>query len=830
MIFKCFALSFVLSGCLTAFSADTPQPINIKHAASGPKLDGNLDEEFWKDAPEVKDFYVLRSPKKTDDTIVKLGCDNKWLYLGITCKHPAPDKLRYKKVKHDGNVLASESLEIFIEPGTGGHIYCQFMVNCGNNRAERRISGGSRENQWNPPWRSVVKRLPDGWSVEIAIPLYALASEGKLDRMTINIGRNKHVLTGQRYKRSWSCMAPVKRSFHEFKKFVPVKGVVSTGTPFMPVVRNIGTSKWRLAKGRYLYEVSVALDNVSNKSGKVRLRITDIPETGGKRIFIKDVILNGKKQSTAIIPVPVPFPGPLKVKVEVIELGKNNTTIFTRILDNPSSLRVLTALPDRNYYTSEKQAITVCTSMLPEDTLNKLKVIVKNTHGEKLAESAKCSAKWEMEIPLTTLPLGENILTLTYRAGKISGTQKLLICKLSPNPNGEVKIDKINCRLLKNGKPFFPVYLTVYRETDRLLEQAKQAGFNTILVRQSRRKSDFFIANSKTASKNGLAMTTYLPGFAGKNFRTVYVQLNRGLSLKDVREFLTASMKFIESVVKIGKNTPPLLAYVISQPGHSLPGQDPMISGIIRKYDKYHPGIILFSRLLDATPKEMSYADVYAIDPFWGYSISNNNKVYHVAKLTVPAVKIARSDHKPLIVTPFASFWNGPAQKRFKPDQRIYKCMAFLAAINGAQGINLCYYHMKGTPDPWPGFLDAAKGIKPALPYLSSSEIAAKVSYSPVDYNPLQENFPPVMASLRENAKGECAILATNCLPVKSKVEFQLNELKKSKVKELCSSSEIAVSKGSFTDEIEPYGVRVYQLGILPNREAYNLKVNSLQK
>ena len=65
--------------------------------------------------------------------------------------------------------------------------YYQFMLNFANVTCDQRIrKAGSRTFGWTAPWRSMTKRLPDGWTAEIAIPLFALECDD-LSGMQINL-------------------------------------------------------------------------------------------------------------------------------------------------------------------------------------------------------------------------------------------------------------------------------------------------------------------------------------------------------------------------------------------------------------------------------------------------------------------------------------------------------------------------------------------------------------------------------------------------------------------------------------------------------------------
>ncbi len=85
------------------------QPVKMPKFDKPPVIDGKLDDEVWKQAKVLKDFYQVQpgdniAPSKP--TEVLLGYDSKFLYVAFHC-YDEPDKVRANIPKRD-NIFDDE--------------------------------------------------------------------------------------------------------------------------------------------------------------------------------------------------------------------------------------------------------------------------------------------------------------------------------------------------------------------------------------------------------------------------------------------------------------------------------------------------------------------------------------------------------------------------------------------------------------------------------------------------------------------------------------------------------------------------------------------------
>lgn len=86
-----------------ALPPEKSSPIRIARFASAPAIDGRLDDEVWKVATILKDFYQIQpgdnlAPSRAAQVL--LGYDSKHLYIGIRAQDD-PGKVRATVAKRD---------------------------------------------------------------------------------------------------------------------------------------------------------------------------------------------------------------------------------------------------------------------------------------------------------------------------------------------------------------------------------------------------------------------------------------------------------------------------------------------------------------------------------------------------------------------------------------------------------------------------------------------------------------------------------------------------------------------------------------------------------
>jgi hypothetical protein len=414
---------------------DIPQ-MYIPVCKTPPKIDGRLNDECWKHAKLVDTFYLVGKDgvvKKHKAYVIR---DATWLYVGFEVAFPSGDRELAKYFKHDQLVQREDNVQVSFDPGTNGSLYYQFLVNKINTRADFRMTranGREREN-FNIPWKSATTRSAEGWICEIALPFSMMLSHGDLSRAKFNLiitsfiperDQQQVIIARTREKSSWASLVS---SFHEPARFGKLLRMDEGNyrAPFLPFLEKVKIGKYYLKQGKYYYNVSAELKSLSGKSGRLRLIVEDRPSDGRNSKVTENMSLKGNTLQKIVIPVPVE--GLLK-RTAILSMTELNTgEIFQSILiDETSDLDLFAAYLDRNYYTSEENALAVCSVNLPPDGLKGMLLQAKDADGKILAGTRDIKPLTEFRIPIKKLPLGSSRIRvqLCRRDGAVASSQEL---------------------------------------------------------------------------------------------------------------------------------------------------------------------------------------------------------------------------------------------------------------------------------------------------------------------------------------------------------------------------------------------------------------------
>ena len=161
-------------------------PISIPRFDKPPVIDGKLDDEVWKHAVVLKDFYQIRpgdniAPSKP--TEVFIGYDSKNLYFGFHCFDDERDKVRATVAKRD-EVFGDDNVRVFLDTfNDQRRAYVLGWNPLGIQQDGIMTEGSGTDFSVDVVMESKGMLTNDGWTVEVAIPFKSLryeAGKGKL--------------------------------------------------------------------------------------------------------------------------------------------------------------------------------------------------------------------------------------------------------------------------------------------------------------------------------------------------------------------------------------------------------------------------------------------------------------------------------------------------------------------------------------------------------------------------------------------------------------------------------------------------------------------------
>lgn len=168
-----------------ALPLEKSQPVRLPRFEKPPTIDGKLDDEVWKHAMVLKDFYQVQpgdniAPSKSTEVMV--GYDPKFIYVAFHC-YDEPDKVRANIAKRD-NIFDDDYVGILFDTFNDQRKAYEFDFNPLGIQADGIWTDGQGED-FNPDIvmesKGVVNH--DSWTVEIAIPFKSLRYVAGKDKL-----------------------------------------------------------------------------------------------------------------------------------------------------------------------------------------------------------------------------------------------------------------------------------------------------------------------------------------------------------------------------------------------------------------------------------------------------------------------------------------------------------------------------------------------------------------------------------------------------------------------------------------------------------------------
>jgi len=183
-------------------------PVKVPRFDKPPVIDGKLDDEVWKQAVKLKDFYQT-SPgdniAPSQPTEVLLGYDSKFLYVAFHC-YDDPSKVRANIPKRD-DIFNDDYVGMLLDTFNDHRKAYELDFNPLGIQQDGIWQDPIFNEDFNPDFVMESKGMltADGYTVEIAIPFKSLRYEA---------GKNK--LWGVHFYRR------IKRINNEFDSWMPI--------------------------------------------------------------------------------------------------------------------------------------------------------------------------------------------------------------------------------------------------------------------------------------------------------------------------------------------------------------------------------------------------------------------------------------------------------------------------------------------------------------------------------------------------------------------------------------------------------------------------------
>lgn len=196
------------------------------------KIDGYLDETFWKSLPVASDF-VQYSPRNryypSYKTEVRFGYDDDALYIGAIMFDPHPDSLYTELGKRDQlEELAVDYISFDILPYNDGLNMYEFKVSPSGLQHDCKYSAVGQDITWDAVWQSTTRIGDSAWYAEVRLPYSALRFP-KTEKQVWGINMWRCI----RRNNEWSTWSFVDNTVNDiFKYYGDLTGIENIDPPF----------------------------------------------------------------------------------------------------------------------------------------------------------------------------------------------------------------------------------------------------------------------------------------------------------------------------------------------------------------------------------------------------------------------------------------------------------------------------------------------------------------------------------------------------------------------------------------------------------------------
>ncbi len=140
-------------------------------------IDGNLQEEFWKQIIPINQF-IQKDPdegkESTQKTEVRIVYDDAALYVGARMFDTSPDSIIARLVRKDVDIT-SDLFAVFLDPYHDKRSGFYFGVNAAGTMYDGVLYNDTwNDNSWDGVWEGKVKINNGGWTAEMRIPFSQL--------------------------------------------------------------------------------------------------------------------------------------------------------------------------------------------------------------------------------------------------------------------------------------------------------------------------------------------------------------------------------------------------------------------------------------------------------------------------------------------------------------------------------------------------------------------------------------------------------------------------------------------------------------------------------
>src|SRR5437667_668205 len=171
------ALLLVLVAAFLVQSVSAQGSLRAGRVGSTPVIDGRLNEDIWKSADTASGFRQIEPNEgaaATEPTELRVLYDNANLYVGARLYDSEPGKIVARLSRRDDGA-DGDKFTFYVDALHDHLTGALFEVSAAGVQRDAIISNDTGEDgSWDAVWESAVTIDPEGWTVEMRIPLSQL--------------------------------------------------------------------------------------------------------------------------------------------------------------------------------------------------------------------------------------------------------------------------------------------------------------------------------------------------------------------------------------------------------------------------------------------------------------------------------------------------------------------------------------------------------------------------------------------------------------------------------------------------------------------------------
>ncbi len=181
---------------LASFAKSLPTAgVKIVFFEKPPKIDGHLDDDAWKEATVIDQFWQ-REPNPgapvSEKTVAYIGYDHEKIYFAFRCYESNPKNITAKELARDVSLGEDDRVQIILDTFLDQRTGYWFQVGPRGSIGDALLSenGATLNKDWDGLWEGKAHIHKEGWDVEMAIPFKTLNFKRGSSRWGLKLLRN----------------------------------------------------------------------------------------------------------------------------------------------------------------------------------------------------------------------------------------------------------------------------------------------------------------------------------------------------------------------------------------------------------------------------------------------------------------------------------------------------------------------------------------------------------------------------------------------------------------------------------------------------------------